>query len=671
VPPTYLVARVTGCTVSFGIFLGLAVVAGCMPPSWGANALLHPGRRPATRVPVAPREDLRLAGDGVTLVGWRVRARPPRRGTVVYLHGVGDNRGSAAWAADHLHARGFDVLAYDSRAHGESTGEACSYGFHEKRDLARVLGQVAPGPVILLGNSMGAAVALQAAADEPRVTGVVAVATISDLRTAATERAPWIASRRNIADALDLAAGQGRFRVDEVSPVAAAARIRCPVLLIHGTADRETPPAHSQRVFAALPEARRRLLLVPGAGHDDALRAPTWKQVDAWMDGVAAAAASGEPPARVEVPHPPTPVVGDDGRTYLGYEVHVVHAGAGALGDDVRLVRLAVFGDDATAPLLVLEGAALADRVIQAEGPQAPARAGAAASGKAGTAAVAVVRGGRALVRVWLAVPDAAPAPRSLRHELRIGANGGEQTVRAADVSLPTTAPAVLGPPLRSGVWLVHEGPGNHRSHHWGSQLATAGRFTIPQRFAIDFIALDDRGRAVRGDHAKSQNADWIGHGAEVVAAADGVVRAARGDVAENRPLAPLPAPASITAGGVYGNHVIIEIAGQRFLHYAHLRPGSVRVASGDRVRRGQLLGLVGNSGNSSAPHLHFHVSDAASFEASEGLPFVLRSFGLRGRSSPERAVGAAPGGPWPPPAPRAGARQLPRDGAVVQFPGR
>jgi uncharacterized protein len=276
---------------------GLAALAAgataCMPPSWGANALLHPPRRVATRSPAAAREELRLAGDGVTLAGWRVRAAAPgaRRGTVVYLHGVGDNRGSASWAADHLRARGFDVVAYDSRAHGESTGQACSYGYHEKRDLARVLGQLAdPGPVVLLGHSMGAAVALQAAADEPRVAGVIAVATISDLRTAAGERAPFVASRGNIDQALRLAEAEGRFRVDEVSPARAAARIRCPVLLIHGAADRETPPAHSQRVLAALPGPHRRLLLVPGAGHNDALDAPTWRAVDAWLDDVVVAA---------------------------------------------------------------------------------------------------------------------------------------------------------------------------------------------------------------------------------------------------------------------------------------------------------------------------------------------------------------------------------------------
>ncbi len=88
---------------------------------------------------------------------------------------------------------------------------------------------------------MGAAIALQAAADEPRVAAVVAVASISDLRTAANERAPFFASRGNIEEALRIAEQQGKFVVAEVSPVAAARQIRAPVLLIHGERDERRP----------------------------------------------------------------------------------------------------------------------------------------------------------------------------------------------------------------------------------------------------------------------------------------------------------------------------------------------------------------------------------------------------------------------------------------------
>src|SRR5205807_320551 len=104
-------------------------------------------------------------GAGVRLKGWWFHAAGRARGTVVYLHGVADNRGSGLGIADHFLARGFDVGAYDSRAHGESEGLACTYGYYEKRDLSRVLELVEIQPIIVLGTSLGAAVAIQTAAE--------------------------------------------------------------------------------------------------------------------------------------------------------------------------------------------------------------------------------------------------------------------------------------------------------------------------------------------------------------------------------------------------------------------------------------------------------------------------------------------------------------------------
>jgi pimeloyl-ACP methyl ester carboxylesterase len=68
--------------------------------------------------------------------------------------------------------------------------------------------------------------------------------------------------------------------------VDSARRIQVPVLLIHGQADTDTPPWHSQRVFTALSGAKK-LVIVPGAGHNDVLRGNVWEQIDAWIDGVA------------------------------------------------------------------------------------------------------------------------------------------------------------------------------------------------------------------------------------------------------------------------------------------------------------------------------------------------------------------------------------------------
>ena len=121
------------------LFPCLLALSGCMPPSWGAAALLHPSRKALTEAAPLPAESVEIAGDGVKLKGWLFRAAGARRGTIVYLHGAADNRASVVGVAKRYVPRGYDVLAYDSRAHGESTGDACTYGYFEKRDLAKAI----------------------------------------------------------------------------------------------------------------------------------------------------------------------------------------------------------------------------------------------------------------------------------------------------------------------------------------------------------------------------------------------------------------------------------------------------------------------------------------------------------------------------------------------------
>jgi alpha-beta hydrolase superfamily lysophospholipase len=271
-----------GVSVVVLVTLGMAST---LVPSIGAGGLLHPGRHRVTAPPPPTCQDATFAGDGVNLKGWRCRAPTARRGTLVYLHGVADNRTSGTGVIDRFGRLGFDVVVYDSRAHGESEGELCTYGYYEKRDLHHVLDTVGPGPIVLVGTSLGAAVALQEAAGDARVTAVVAAETFSDLRSVATARAPFFFTPGIIARAFKLAEQQGRFSVDDVSPVMAAAEIRSPVLLIHGSADSETRPAHSQRVLAAL-AGPKRLILVAGARHNESLRGEVWDEIERWIEDV-------------------------------------------------------------------------------------------------------------------------------------------------------------------------------------------------------------------------------------------------------------------------------------------------------------------------------------------------------------------------------------------------
>jgi pimeloyl-ACP methyl ester carboxylesterase len=264
------------------IAVAAVAVAANQLPALGAGALLHPLRRHVDALPPEGCSETAFSGAGINLAGWKCRASGYRRGTLIYLHGAADNRVSSVAAIQRFRPLGFDVVAYDSRAHGDSGGDICTYGFFEKQDLRRVLDATDAGPIVLMGGSLGAAVAIQSAVDNPRVSAVVAAETFSDLRTIATERAPFFFTRGTIAQAFEVAERQGDFDVDAVSPVVAAARIDVPVLVIHGDADRETPPDHARRVFEAL-HGPKRLIMVPGAQHNGSLRPAIWDQIERWV----------------------------------------------------------------------------------------------------------------------------------------------------------------------------------------------------------------------------------------------------------------------------------------------------------------------------------------------------------------------------------------------------
>jgi alpha-beta hydrolase superfamily lysophospholipase len=270
---------------AFGLIVVLAVLASQCSASIAAGMLLYPARVALTKAMPPGCEEAEWRNGDVVLKGWRCAADGRPRATLVWLHGIADNRGSATGIIRRYRAQGFDVIAYDSRANGESGGHICTYGFYEKDDLARVIDSVTSPPVVLFGGSLGGAVALQAAAVDPRIRAVIAADTFSDLRTIARERAPSIFSERTILQAFAEAESRGRFRVDEVSPVEAARHITVPVFLVHGAADDATPPVHSERVFAAL-AGPKQLRIVPGARHSASLTDAVMDEIDRWLSSI-------------------------------------------------------------------------------------------------------------------------------------------------------------------------------------------------------------------------------------------------------------------------------------------------------------------------------------------------------------------------------------------------
>lgn len=263
-----------------------AIITRAQLPAIGAGMLLYPARHVSKRAAPESCVDRVFEGVRAKLAGWVCAAGSASDlPAIVYLHGIGDNRDSSTGVIDRFVRRGFSVIAYDSRGHGRSEGDRCTYGFFEKQDLRLVLDQAGVKRAILIGHSLGAAVALQEAAIDPRIQAVVAASTFSDLRSIATERAPFVFTPSLIDAAFARAEHDADFVVDEVSPLRAAASLTIPVLVIHGARDRGTLPVNSERVFAAL-AGPKKLLMIPDAAHNDVLRGEVWEQIERWLNSV-------------------------------------------------------------------------------------------------------------------------------------------------------------------------------------------------------------------------------------------------------------------------------------------------------------------------------------------------------------------------------------------------
>ena len=141
----------------------------------------------------------------------------------------------------------------------------------------------------------------------------------------------------------------------------------------------------------------------------------------------------------------------------------------------------------------------------------------------------------------------------------------------------------------------------------WGGDTATQNyhQDAPNQRFAFDIVKFDANGKSHKGDGRK--NEDYYAFGQEIVASADGVVSYVVDGIHDN-------VPGEMNRMFVPGNVVIIKHADGEYSLFAHFKQNSIRVKLGDKVTKGQTLGLCGNSGNSSEAHLHFQVQNTPFF---------------------------------------------------------
>lgn len=352
------------------------------------------------------------------------------------------------------------------------------------------------------------------------------------------------------------------------------------------------------------------------------------------------------------------PVLGTDGRWHVLYEVQLLNTRP----QPATLQRFDVLdARDEGRVIATFSGADLQARLRTLSGPATNLQLG-----------PDVAR----FVLIELAFERRTDIPRALSQRLRVMAvpKGGSEPepfeYTTAGLRLDQSAPS-LGRPLAGAGWVATNGCCATDAVHRVSLLAVNGALHAAQRYAIDWMRIDDRGRFVDGDPSDVHS--YADYGADIFAVANGTVTETLDTLNDQVP-GDLPDPRTITLQTIFGNHVVIRHRDGTYALYAHMQRGSVAVHVGDRVRTGQRLGKIGNSGNTSAPHLHLQITDGPWALGSSGLPFTFDHFRLQGHIDHVRwDTATTPEGRWdeellPEPSPRRAL--LPLDLNVVDFGG-
>jgi hypothetical protein len=314
---------------------------------------------------------------------------------------------------------------------------------------------------------------------------------------------------------------------------------------------------------------------------------------------------------RVEVvcPSPPVPVKLAN-KQILVYELHVTNFDTAPL----TLKRLEVFADaEQSQPLSIISGDALSAIMIEAGSMSATKDSRTIGPAK------------RTIIFMWIELAPDKRAPAVLLHRMVFaagepGGNAAETALEKFPVGVSQDAVPLLSSPFDGGIWLAGDGPSNDSDHRL-SIVAVDGHIHIAQRFAIDWVKVGPNGDSHNGTE---RNENWWGYGEPIHSVADGEVTQVVDGILENTPRV---LPTSTTLDNIAGNYVTVRIASNRYVTYAHLQSASIRVHLHDQVHRGDVLALLGNSGNATGPHLHFQVTDGNSLLQSEGVPFIFKKF--------------------------------------------
>jgi len=233
-------------------------------------------------------------------------------------------------------------------------------------------------------------------------------------------------------------------------------------------------------------------------------------------------------------------------------------------------------------------------------------------------------------IRINLVFRDKDTVPAEVEHVIVASAETPIPMVpepsagRVGRASVSSDRAVVIGPPMRGGNWVgvVIGAGGAHRK----SIMPIGGTWVAPERWAVDWVQLAETGKMLTGPIGKNES--YPQYGREIIAVADGRVVSAQDGMPDIPPGKPLPLQ---TIDEYPGNCIVQDIGGGYCAVYAHLQPGSLKVKTDDTVKKGQVIGLLGNSGNTTGPHLHFHIVHGTAPMGSDGVPYVIDAYTVRG----------------------------------------
>jgi murein DD-endopeptidase len=340
-------------------------------------------------------------------------------------------------------------------------------------------------------------------------------------------------------------------------------------------------------------------------------------------------------PVEVVIPKPPTPVM-IEGKRVLVYELHITNFGPSSL----TLTGIEVFVSGGAGPegerrggekLAEYSGQALSELLHPLEQSSQMAMSDSSQMASPGNPGKLDI-GHRVIAFMYVSIPEGLRIS-AVRHRFLFdvadasrskGTPNDETALDGVMVRVLQQSPLVLSPPFEGGVWLAGNGPSN-TSVHRRSVIAIDGRAWISQRFATDWVMVGKNGDTFHDSRDRNEN--FWGFGQPVLAVADGEVTEVVDDIPDNIP-GKLPV---VTVQNITGNHVIMRIAADTYVTFAHLKQGSIRVRLHQRIKREVQIAQIGNSGNTTAAHLHLQVTDGSSVLASEGTPFVFDRFRFLG----------------------------------------